>query len=206
MTALIVILSVFGVLGLLLCVPLGVLVKYDEDITVAVRILGLRITLYPTKEKPSKKPKQKKQKKQTSKQKEKSGSAFSDKLMPWKTSDAPVQTFMVCAKTALEALCKLLKSIHIATLHVRCTVGGDDPDAALNYGYAWAIIGCVVPYLDGALHVKHIDASAEYDCTAADLKLYIFAEVRLMLIQILAILIRYADKYLKIEKGGKSHE
>lgn len=183
MTGLLIALGVVLAIG---CIPTGVYAKFDGDLTVFLTVLGIRIPLYPAREKDNapKKEKPAKEKKKFS--------------MPPRTA---LEEYL---HLFLELLGHLRRKILIRKLKLHAVFGGhDEADAALNYGKAWAAIGTVMPLLEACFRIKKRDVGAFLGKDEKAVRLYAEACATLTVGQILHLAICALVRFLKIYKTNK---
>lgn len=186
MTALGIILLVIVAIGL---IPVGVFARYDEDLSVFLTVLGIRIPLYPAGEKQEKKP-------EDAPKKEKKKFRF-----PKKDS---LEEYL---HLFLEILGKLRRKILIRKLKLHAVFGGSDAAAsALNYGRAWAAIGMVMPLIEACFRIKHRDVGAYQAEDETAVRIYAEAAATLRVSQILHIALLALVRFLKIYKKNDSKE
>lgn len=184
MTALVIVLLVILGIGL---IPVGIFAKYDEDLSVFITVLGIRIPLYPAKEKQEKKPKE-------TPKKEKKKFQF-----PKKDS---LEEYL---HLFLEILGNLRRKILIRKLKLHAIFGGGDAaDSALNYGRAWAAIGMVMPLIEACFRIKERDVGAYQAEDETAVRLYAEAAATLRVSQILHIALLVLVRFLKIYKKTDS--
>ena len=183
MTGLLIALGVLLAIG---CIPAGVYAKFDGDLTVSLTVLGIRIPLYPTKEK--------------------------DALPKKEAHTKEKRKFSLPPKAALEEYLRLLlellgglrRKILIRKLKLHAVFGGhDEADAALNYGKAWAAIGTVMPLLEACFRIKKRDVGAFLGKDEKAIRLYAEACATLTVGQILHLAIYALVRFLKIYKTNK---
>jgi len=185
MTALIIVLLALLGIGF---IPVGVFAKYDEDLSVSLTVLGIRIPLYPSKkvrEEEKEVPKSEKKKR---------------KLPKRSTLEEYLHLF-------LEILGRLRKKILIRNLTLHAIFGGEDAaDSALNYGRAWAAIGVVMPLLERCFRIQKRDVGAFQGEGEKTFRLYAEAAATLRVSQILHIALLALVRFLKIYRNNDSKE
>ena len=132
-----------GILILLGCLPLGVLLWYNQDGFVLKAVAGpISIPILPKKEKSKKKAEKKSKKKSEKPQKKK---AVTSQKEPSKQGGS-VKDFLPLVQVALKLLDGLRRKIRINRLELKVILAGDDPcDVATNYGRAWQALGNLMP-------------------------------------------------------------
>ena len=184
MTGLLITLGVLLAIG---CIPLGVCAKFEEALTVSLTVLGIPISLYPTKKKQD--ATQKKEKPAKEKKK------FS---LPPK---AALEEYL---RLLLDLLGDLRRKILLRKLKLHAVFGGhDEADAALNYGKAWAAIGVVMPLLEACFRIRKRDVGAFLSKDEKAIRLYAEACATLTVGQILHLAIHALVRFLKIYKTNK---
>ena len=165
MTALIVLAVIAAMFVAIGFIRIGIGAKYEGSFTLWVKIAGRAIPVYPKKERPEKaktagkeRPK-KSAKAEKSEKTEKSGkSNIIEQLGGWKD----------IIDFTLEALADFFDMVYTDLLRVRfVSARKDDPaTAAKNYGYAWAVAGMILPFLENNKNVKKYDVSIDLDYAA----------------------------------------
>ena len=185
MTGLLIALGVLIAIGF---IPTGVYAKYDEDLTVFLTVLGIRIPLFPAKK--------------TEKLRQ-SHSPEKPKKEKKKFSFPPRAALEEYLRLFLELLGKLRRKILIRHLTVHAVFGGDEADAALNYGRAWAAIGTVMPLLEACFRIEKRDVGAFLSKEESSLRLYAEACATLTVGQVLHIALHALVRFLKIYKSNQ---
>lgn len=188
-------LIVLGILVLLAMVPMGAHVRYDLTGSWAWLVLGpVKIRVFPQKEKKPGKPKQSKQKKPKPKKKKE----------PKKKEKQPIggliRDFYPFFQLGSDFLGYFFRKLRARCLTIHISFGGlDDPAAAaINYGRAWAIIGSIMPRLRRRLRIKKENVSASCDFTRGDMRLYAELNAIFLLGDLIAMVIRYGFRSLKL--------
>lgn len=199
MTALYIILGILGVLLLVLLLPLGVKIRYEENgLTVQLLFGPVHYRIYSGKRKEKKekvkkesKPKEVKKAVQEVKESPRKGGKLSElkKYIP----------------TAMEFLNAIRKRLVLRKLTLLVNLAGDDPcDLALNYGRANGAIGGGMALLEQAFRVKKRDVQVFCDFLAEETEVYLNMEITGCTGRLLGVLIRYGLKLLKILMNEKS--
>lgn len=175
-------LAVAAALILLLLVPIGLSLLYNEDGGAAWMTLGpVRLRLYPSKKnKAQKKPDDNFAKTKTAKK----GGSYSD--------------FLPIVEDILQVLLILRRKIRVKRLEMNLVLADNDPcDLALNYGKAWAAVGNLMPRLEQHFVIKKRDIEVQCDFTAS--KTLIFARLDLTLSpgQLLWIALHHGTQILR---------
>ena len=194
-----------AILVLLVILPLGASVLYDED-GVRVRIVAgpLKIQVFPMKKKPKKdkkkdKPKKEKQKKPTpepgepgvKKQPEKKGGSWKD--------------FLPFVRVGLDLLNDLRRKLRVDHLKLHLTMAADDPcDLAVNYGRMNASLAGLLTQLERFLVIKKRDVHVDCDFAASETVILARLDLTITLGRIVTIAVVYGIRalmtYLKIKK------
>ena len=195
MTALIVILSIALLIALLLSTKVLLQIRYDDSLTVYLRVLFVKIRLYPSKKekkryphsmskrkaqriKDSLKKKQKgepkKKKKRKSKEKEKEPKEAPDLISILSIITSFVKSFLRL----------FAGSVRIRSSRLHIVVAAEDAaDTAIAYGALTQAVNLLFPMLDGIKTFKHLPRGKELSVRAdflsdtpkidADVELYI---------------------------------
>lgn len=149
MTGWIILAAVLLVLACLLALPVGVVARRQERLTVNVTIGPLSITAYP------KKAKKKQKKKKTSSEK---SEKEPEKEKPGPNGAQLHYTLEVLPGVVAKALSRTRRRIVIAPLKVHAVFGGEDPaDVALLYGRAQGFASGFVPVLESLVKLRHTE-------------------------------------------------
>lgn len=195
MTALIVILSIALLIALLLSTKVLLHIRYEESLTVYLRVLFVKIRLYPSKKEKKKyphsmskrkaqkikdslqkKPKEepKKKKKRKSKEKEKEPKEAPDLISIISIITSFVKSFLRL----------FAGSVRIRSSRLHIVVAAEDAaDTAIAYGTLTQAVNLLFPMLDGIKTFKHLPRGKELSVRAdflsdtpkidADVELYI---------------------------------
>ena len=152
MRALLIILPILAFLLLLLLAKLRFSLSYGESLSLSVRYLFLRFSLYPRrrKSKPTKKKKKKKAKKELSSQ----GSAKKQKADTKKKRKLSFGDIRFLLRVLRETLAKILdrasRHVRITVKELHITIGGerDAAVAAIEYGLVSQAASYLLAYLD----------------------------------------------------------
>lgn len=199
MTALYIILGILGVLILLLLLPIGVKIRYeDKGLRVQLLIGPVHYQIYPGKRK------EKKEKvKAEGKPKAPKKGAGEKKEMPRK--GGKLSELKKYIPTAMELLNAIRKRLVLRKLTLLVNLAGDDPcDLALDYGKANGAIGSGMALLEQAFRVKKRDVQVFCDFLAVETEVYLDMEITGCTGRLLGVLIRYGLKLLKIFLNEKS--
>ena len=194
-----------GVLALIAIIPIGASIFYDDAGPRAFVIAGpIRLCVYPVKKREKKEP-SKKKKTQNS-----SPSPTAKQQKSKKSSGGSVSDFLPLLDRVLDFLSAFRGKIRVSHLEMKLILAGDDPsDVAVNYGRGWAILGNLMPLLDGVFIIKKRDLEVECDFLAdkttisarLDLSITIGRVISLLVIQGVPILREFL-KIMNKRKGG----
>ena len=180
----------FGILFLLVILPLGVNAQYDVS-GVLVRVIAgpARITLIPGKKKEQKKKPKKKTQKPASAQAKKPAE---------KKKGGPITDFLPLLQVALDLLDDFRRKLRVDRLEAKIILAGDDPcDLAVNYGRAWAALGNLWPRLEEFLVIKKRDVQVECDFTADTTVISARIDLTITLGRLVALAAVYGFKAIK---------
>ena len=194
-----------GILVLIAMIPVGASVFYDDAGPRAFVVIGpLRICVFPVKkrEKKEKPPKKKREKpaQQTSVKKQNTQ----------KSKGGSIDDFLPLLDRLLDFLSAFRRKLRVPHLEVKLILAGDDPsDLAMNYGRGWALLGNLMPLLDGAFVIKKRNLEVECDFLAnqttvsarLDISITIGRVITLLVIQGVPILREFL-KIMNKRKGG----
>ena len=194
-----------GILVLIAMIPVGASAFYDDAGPRAFVVIGpLRIYVFPVKkrEKKEKPPKKKRQKsaQQTSVKKQNTQ----------KSKGGSIDDFLPLLDRLLDFLSAFRTKLRVPHLEVKLFLAGDDPsDLAMNYGRGWALLGNLMPLLDGAFVIKKRNLEVECDFLAnqttvsarLDISITIGRVITLLVIQGVPILREFL-KIMNKRKGG----
>ena len=136
-------LTVVEILLLLLIIPVTLRIKASDDGTkVYLRVVGIKINLYPQKpKKDHSKEKKKQEDRKDSEKEEKSGLTF-EKITEY-------------LSFAADALSWLLTSVKVPVFRLRACIYNEDPArTAVLYGSACAAYGAIMPALERNVKIK----------------------------------------------------
>lgn len=194
MTALIVILSIALLIALLLSTKVLLHIRYEESLTVYLRVLFVKIRLYPSKKKKKKHPhsmsKRKAQKIKDSLQKKpkeepkKRKSKKKEKEKEPKEAPDLISIISIITSFVKSFLRLFAGSVRIRSSRLHIVVATEDAaDTAIAYGALTQAINLLFPMLDGIKTFKHLPRGKELSVRAdflsdtskidADVELYI---------------------------------
>lgn len=172
----------------------GGFAEYSESGLLAKLKIGpVYITLYPGKPKPEKEKKAKREKKEPPPEEPVSkpggGWAQFKRFLPLVT----------------DAAGRLRKKIRIDRLYLDYTAAAADPaQAAMEYGYANAAVGMILPLFEHHFNVKERRIRTAVDFRSATPTVYVFAALSLTIGQAAALGVRLMIKLLKITSETKA--
>lgn len=196
-----VLLIVLAVLAVLLLLPFGAVVRYDQGGPAAwVKVLFLRFQVFPKKKKERPKEEKEAQKSQPTAQKEKPEEEPKKKGGTW--------TLVRAALPLLKpALAGVKKRISIDELELFVTWAAQNPaDAATGYGYANAALGTLWALLDENFKVKKSRLGCQVDFDSQTPTVYLNAALSINLWKtltlVLPLLVRFLRNYTRLKKAG----
>ena len=190
------------VLLALAVIPLGVRIRYN-DAGFLLRVIAgpVRITVFPRKKKPKKqKTKQKKQK--AGKRPESTDSGDTPPQAPKpvpepKEKGGSLTRFLPLVKLGLKFLGDFRRKLRVDNLFLRLILAGDDPcDLAVNYGWAWAAVGNLMPQLERLFVIKKRDIQVECDFTAEEISVIAHVDITITLGRLLTLAVVYGIRVL----------
>lgn len=194
-----------GVLALIAIIPVGASIFYDEAGPRAFVIAGpLRLCVYPVKKR-EKKETVNRQKAQKSPQ-----SSSVKKQNSQKPKGGSVLDFLPLLDRVLDFLSAFKGKIRVSYLEMKLILADDDPsDVAVNYGRGWAILGNLMPLLDGAFIIKKRDLEVECDFLADKTTILARLDLSITIGRVISLLVIWGipilREFLKImnkRKGG----
>lgn len=211
MTALKVLLIIFGVLVLLGHFPIAVYCRYDGKTLIELRLSVLRLQLYPKKpltEKQQQKADRKKAEKARKKKAEKETSLVQKKpKAPDESLKDKITGLLPFVKFVGEFLGCIRRKLLIKRLYIHIKLAGDDPAKnAVNTGRAWAAIASVMPFVKGAFRVRSADVQVNPDFCGTETQLTAILHIRLFLGDAVVLLVKYGVKGLKLYFAYKKQQ
>ena len=194
MTALIVILSIALLIALLLSTKVLLHIRYEESLTVYLRVLFVKIRLYPSKKEKKKHPhsmsKRKAQKikdslqKKPKKKPKKRKSKKKEKEKEPKEAPDLISIISIITSFVKSFLRLFAGSVRIRSSRLHIVVATEDAaDTAIAYGSLTQAVNLLFPLLDGIKTFKHLPRGKELSVSAdflsdtskidADVELYI---------------------------------
>ena len=196
-----------GVLILLAVLPLGVLVRYNEDGPQVKIIAGpVRLQVVPGKKKEEQKPKPKKKKDKTVKAEKKPNSAAPQG--DTKKKGGHLGDFMPLVQLALEFFGTFTRKLRINRLDLNLVLAGSDPcDLAINYGKAWTALGNLWPRLEEIFVIRKRNVQVQCDFEAEATHITACLDITITLGRLLHLVLSYGIRalmqYMKITNKGK---
>lgn len=212
-----------GIVVLLLAVPLGISICYDEAGFLVRLMLGsIQIRLFPRRKRNQKK--NKKQKKQapeasaaekveqpadSTPKSDVTGDAVPEK--PQKKRGGELTSFLPFVRIGLDFLDDFRRKLRVKRLDVTLTLACDDPcDLAVSYGRAWAAVGNLMPRLERWLVIRKRNVEVKCDFTAHQPCVLARVDITITLGKLFAaaatLAVRAIKQYLKMKKGGAGNE
>lgn len=188
--------AVVIVLVTILLIPVYVGIEYNNNISVWVSYLFVKITVFPLREKKSKdkKKKSKSVKKEAKKDKDK------EKGKKKKQSIMDILKMVTDIIRAIDG--KLKKVIIISDIKVFMEVVGDDAcETALSYGKVSAGINTALAILKNLIIVKRSRVSVFPNFTGEESKTYLLVKFRVIPAAAVIAVIRIILSYIKINMG-----
>ena len=182
--------------------PLGIHVRYNEAGFLLRVIAGpLKITVFPRKKKPKKqKAKQKKQNAEKSPESTDSGDNPPQPPKPLpepKEKGGSLTRFLPLVRLGLKFLGDFRRKLRVDNLCLRLILAGDDPcDLAVNYGWAWAAVGNLMPQLERLFVIKKRDIQVECDFTAEEISVIAHVDITITLGRLLTLAVVYGIRVL----------
>ncbi|MBQ4135500.1 MAG: DUF2953 domain-containing protein [Clostridia bacterium] len=193
MTALIVILSIALFIALLLSTKVLLHIRYEESLTVYLRVLFVKIRLYPSEKEKKKYPhsmsKRKAQKIKNSLKKKQKGEPKKKKKRKSKEKEPKEAPDLISILSIITSFVKsflrlFAGSVRIRSSRLHIVVAAEDAaDTAIAYGTLTQAVNLLFPMLDGIKTFKHLPRGKELSVRAdflsdtpkidADVELYI---------------------------------
>ena len=199
----IVLAAVLCVFVVIMLLPVGGSVVYDENGAVVKILVGaIRIQVLPrtkpAKSKNDKKPKQAKPKKEKKKSEEVPAEAAAKK-------GGKLPMLLDFVQLGIRFLGSFRRKLLIRELKLYVTYGGDDPaKAAVSYGNSCAAAHGILPLLHQIFHIRKQDVRLIFDETSDTMKIYAQAALSIRIGQVLALAVRYGVQALQILLKHKS--
>lgn len=193
-------LAVVGFLLLLLFLPLGFRICYDDNgLRVILKFGPIQTLLYPRRR--SNKEDNKSQEFNSQKTKNATGNKQS-------TNNRRFSDFFPVLQLVYDFLKDFRKKLRVSILELRLVVAGSDPsDVAINYGRAWSVIGGLMPLLDQVFTIRFRNVCVDCDFLSSQTRLLGRVEFTITVGRMLHLLgfhgVRILRSYLKIMKKRK---
>lgn len=201
---------ILGVLLLILLLPVGVIARYDGEVSVRAAVGPFRLQLVPARPKTRRqleKQKQKKEKKAQAKA-EKKRKAKANALLKKDEPETPqvkeplkdkIAGLLPFARLAADALGSVFRRLRIRQLTVRVRMGGRDPaKLALSYGRAQAAVSSMLPLLAGRFRVKKKEISLQPDFLADKTEAEAVLSIRYLVCDLLGIALKYGFRAVRL--------
>lgn len=162
MTVLYILLALILLLGIALCLPLKVEIKFENNFFIKVEFL--KFTLYPKKKKTMKKS-QNPQKPSTQSAEPKEKNLF-EKLVDKKGFKGAISELFTFFKAVISPLGKFLKKLKFRKIDVRLSVVGSDAAAtAIDYGIVCSVVYPVLSVFESIANAKYkrIDIRSDFE-------------------------------------------
>lgn len=215
----IVLLSLLGLLVLILLSPVFARIRYDEELTVCLWVLGIPVYRYSSAKPKREKPKRKadKPKKKKEKTEEKKPSFFADLAKRLKTDGvgAVVAEVKEIAREVVGALRRVARCVVVDRLELQLVIASDDAAAtAINSGRMCAVLYPSLTAIQSVVRIRHRavtvvpDYLAEKGRVRADIVLHGFS-IRLVwaavrtLMSYIALQSRKSTKTKEESENGK---
>ena len=188
-----------AIILLILCCPIGVSARYDQQGAVVKVIAGpLRLRVFPGKKK-------KEEKEETPTQSQGTGNAPQEKKSGGSLSD-----FIPIVRLVFDFLAELRRRLLVRKLVLKVVLAGDDPcDLAVNYGRACGALASLEPQLSRFFKIRRKELDVECDFTADKTTVYAAVDLTITLIKIFSLgfghgvkILREYARITKLRKGG----
>ena len=195
-------------------IPVGVQARYDEDgPLVQARLAWIRLTVFPRKkkqapaagepsEKERKKAEKKKQKalqKKLKKDKKKQKQDQEESLQEPKKKGGSLDLILELVQVGAAFLGSFRRKLVVENIDVLVRFGGTDPcKIAINYGRAWAGIGCLNPLLENTFKIKKRNLRAEISDDVKSVDVIAALSLYIRIYRIFAMGLRYGWQVLRI--------
>ena len=125
-----------------------------------------------------------------------------------KKKERKLTKFFPIVRFVLDFLIDFRRKLRINELRLKVILAGDDPcDLSLNYGYAWAALGNIMPQLERYFVIKKRDLEIECDYIAESTVITGYIHMTIAVWEILSIGIfhgiKLLRKYLQITRNAK---
>lgn len=202
----------WGVLALILLLPLGASIFYDaKGVRVLVIAGPVRFTVFPMKKKEKKPELEKKTEATAAQPTQDTGQPEPEQPVqiqpdkpalpeapkppqePQEAEGGSLMDFLPLVELALKFVGEFFhKTLHIDVLYLKLTMAGDDPaDLAINYGKTWAALGNLWPYVDRMFTIKKRDIQVQCDFEATQPLVNARVDITLNLARVLGLIFSY---------------
>ena len=194
MTALIVLGAVAAFFALLLLLPVGADVAFDEGgPQVALRLGPVRLQVLPAKPKKAGGKKKAQRKKPAVAAAHRAGGRLED--------------FRPFVRLGLSFLGALRRRLLVKRLELTITFDGEDPaKTAIRYGQAQAVAHALLPQLGQVFRIRRQAVALECAFTGGLLRVTCFLQVRLLVLDVLALALRYGLRAYRIYRSQTAPE
>ena len=202
MTALIVLGAVAAFFALLLLLPVGAEVAFDEGgPQVALRLGPVRLRVLPAK---PKKAGGKKAERSASKQKK---ARKKPVVAAAHRAGGRLEDFWPFVRLGLSFLGALRRRLLVKRLELTITFDGEDPaKTAIRYGQAQAVAHALLPQLGQVFRIRRQAVALEYGFTGGSLRITCILQVRLLVLDVLALALRYGLRAYRIYRSQTAPE
>lgn len=190
----------FGILLfilLVLLIPVGIKLKYQNELQLFLYIGFVKLRLIPEKPKKTKKEKAKKKTENKTDEPEKNKNIIKEKGLPWLVS-----LLKKLAELAGGVLKDFFKHIIIRKLMLSITVASDDAaKTAVNYGYYCSAVYPAVGLIAGAVKCKKygVDIKPNFDENAKS-NYFVELEAKIRILWILSVLLSHGKEIIEVLK------
>ncbi|MEI3129503.1 MAG: hypothetical protein V8S89_01105 [Oscillospiraceae bacterium] len=202
MTALIVLGAVAAFFALLLLLPVGADVAFDEGGPQVALLLGpVRLQVLPAK---PKKAGGKKAERGASKQKK---ARKKPAVAAAHRAGGRIEDFWPFVRLGLSFLGALRRRLLVKRLELTITFDGEDPaKTAIRYGQAQAVAHALLPQLGQVFRIRRQSVALEYGFTGGSLRITCILQVRLLVLDALALALRYGLRAYRIYRSQTAPE
>ena len=175
-------------IALLLLIPLGVCISYDDEGGRINLIAGpFRVLLYPGKNRPEKK---------DNKTAEKTSSKTQG-TSP-KRNRGSISDFYPFIRLVLDFLCDFRRKLRVDMFRLRIILAGGDPaDLTQNYGKAWAATAALWPCLNRVFVIKKQDVDVQCDFIGEKSSICARLDLTITVGRLLSLVFYHGTKVLK---------
>ena len=187
-------------IALILIIPVGVDVGFEDDLWAKLKIGFVSITLYPPKPEKPKKEKKKKKKEKKKEEKEEEPEEKKTNLIKEKGIGWLIEFIRQAAIIARGVLRDFFKHLKIKTLNISITYAGTDADdTAVKYGYFCLSVYPAVSILTSISKCKNYGVDIAPDFTVGHESFYSAdISLRIRIVWIVALVFKHGFKALKL--------